>query len=77
MSRVMLTAAEAGDAMRCHEKTVRRMIRAGQLPAVMVAGKWLIDETDLPLTPKTVRPARRREPRGDFARMARQMDGRS
>lgn len=72
----MLTAPEAAAAMRCHEKTVRRMIRAGRLPAVMVAGRWLVDEADLPLDPKRVRPVRRPEPRGDFARLARQMEGR-
>ena len=31
-----------------HEKTVRRMIGRGDIPARLVAGRWLIDPRDLP-----------------------------
>jgi excisionase family DNA binding protein len=44
----LFTAAEAAAELRCHEKTVRRMIGRGEIPARMVAGKWLIDPMDLP-----------------------------
>ena len=53
-----LTAAEAALELRCNEKTVRKMIGRGEIPAVMVAGRWLIRPEDLP----TRMPARRLPP---------------
>jgi excisionase family DNA binding protein len=52
----LLTAAEAAEVMRCHEKTVRRMINRGELPAVLVASRYLIAVEDLPTVPR-LRPA--------------------
>ena len=49
-----LTVPEVAAIYRCHEKTVRRMIRRGELPATFVAGRWLIDRDD------THRPERAR-----------------
>ena len=43
-----LTAQEAARVLRCHEKTVRRMLNDGRLKGVEVAGRWLIDPADLP-----------------------------
>ena len=43
MSDNFITAREAAQVMRCHEKTVRRLILRGELPGRLVAGKYLID----------------------------------
>lgn len=75
-----LTAPEAAERMRCHEKTVRRMIRRGELPAVFVAGRWLIHETDLPHThrPKPIPPRRLPGPAaGPVTELVRQMEAAS
>lgn len=75
-----LTAAEASERMRCHEKTVRRMIRRGELPAVFVAGRWLIAEDDLPHRgrPQPVPPRRLPGPAaGPVTELVRQMDAAS
>ena len=73
----LLTTAEAAAALRCHEKTVRRMIGRGEIDAHFVAGRWLIARgalpTELPIRP----PPPRRRPRGGgghFAEIAREMD---
>ena len=72
-----LTAAEAAAELRCHEKTVRRMIGRGEIDAHFVAGRWLIARealpTELPLPPAPPRP-RPRAPGGHFAEIAREMD---
>lgn len=65
----LLTAAEAAVILRCHEKTVRRLIGRGELRAELVAGRWLIRPEDLPTRrarrdPVGVAPARVL-PRGD------------
>jgi excisionase family DNA binding protein len=62
----LLTAAEAAAELRCHEKTVRRMIGRGEIEAHLVAGRWLI-----PPPPLRHRP---RKPGGHFAEIAREMD---
>lgn len=56
----LLTAMEAAMEMRCNEKTVRRMIGRGEIPARLIAGRWLIQPADLPtrVTPRKL-PARR------------------
>jgi len=73
----LLTTAEAAAALRCHEKTVRRMIGRGEIDARFVAGRWLIARGALP-TELPMRPPRpRRHPRtrgGQFAEIAREMD---
>jgi excisionase family DNA binding protein len=46
-----LTTAETAAELRCHEKTVRRMIGRGELAATFVAGRYLIDPDDLPTAP--------------------------
>ena len=73
----LLTAAEAAAELRCHEKTVRRMIGRGEIEARLVAGRWLIaraalpTERPLPSAPPRHRP---RRPGGHFAEIAREMD---
>lgn len=73
-----LTTAEAAEALRCHEKTVRRMIGRGDLPAVFVGGRYLIDPADLP-TSAPARPAppvrRPGAPRGRASAAARRVVG--
>ena len=73
----LLTAAEAAAELRCHEKTVRRMIGRGEIEAHFVAGRWLIARralpTELPRRPSPRRP-RPRTPGGHFAEIAREMD---
>lgn len=73
----LLTAAEAAAELRCHEKTVRRMIGQGEIDAHFVAGRWLIAREALP-TQRPRRPSlprqRPRRPGGHFAEIAREMD---
>jgi len=73
-----LTTTEAAAELRCHEKTVRRMIRRGDIPAVLVAGRWLIEEADLP-TPHRHKPTppprpRRRSHAGSLTALVDQID---
>jgi excisionase family DNA binding protein len=73
----LLTAAEAAEVMRCHEKTVRRMIRRGELPAVFFAGRYLIAPDDLPTAPRlrlAPPPPRRSAPRGVVSAAFREID---
>lgn len=53
-----LTVPEAAERLRCHERTVRRAIALGRIPALWFGGKWLIEEADLP----AALPARRKPP---------------
>lgn len=73
----LLTTAEAAAMLRCHEKTVRRMIGRGEIDAHFVASRWLIAPealpTALPVRPPPARPSHRR-PGGHFAEIAREMD---
>lgn len=77
-----LTAPEVAARLRCHERTIRRMIGRGDLPAVRVAGKWLVDEATLPAPqpmnsepfPSSPPPRRRREPTGRFISLADRID---
>jgi excisionase family DNA binding protein len=73
----LLTAAEAAAELRCHEKTVRRMIGRGEIEARLVAGRWLIARAALPTErPLPAAPPRHppRRPGGHFAEIAREMD---
>jgi excisionase family DNA binding protein len=73
----LLTAREAAAELRCHERTVRRMIGRGELPACLVAGRYLIARGDLPRA-MTVFPdqgtpyprPRPAKPRGRFTALA-------
>jgi len=72
-----LTTAEAAAELRCHEKTVRRMIGRGEIEARLVAGRWLISREALPTGRPPRPPPRRprsRRPGGHFAEIAREMD---
>lgn len=72
MSALPLTTHEAAERLRCHEKTVRRMIQRGEIEADLVAGRYLIAEDALPLgrqRPVSVPPPKPRAPRGRFASM--------
>lgn len=42
-----LTLQEAADRLRCSERTVRRYIKDGDLPAALIGGKYLISPDDL------------------------------
>jgi excisionase family DNA binding protein len=81
MSSRFLTTAEAAAELRCHEKTVRRMIGRGELAATYVAGRYLIDPDDLPTAPpragasRTSRPLRSlRRPIGLARQIVREME---
>jgi excisionase family DNA binding protein len=64
----ILTIQEVAERMRCEHRTVRRAIRAGELEAALIGGRWLIREqaveewfrlrTTSPFAP----PVRRRRP---------------
>jgi excisionase family DNA binding protein len=56
MSR-KLTLAEAAESARCCADTIRRRVRSGELPASLVAGRYLIDESDLIAFMGRVKPA--------------------
>ena len=50
--------------MRCHEKTVRRMLNRGEICGERFAGRWLMHERDLPTNlPQRPPPTGRRRPR--------------
>jgi excisionase family DNA binding protein len=55
------TIIEAADFARCSPDTIRRYIRTGELPAALVAGRYLIGEPALIAftkpTPKATVPA--------------------
>lgn len=73
----LLTAAEAAAELRCHEKTIRRMIGRGEIDAYLVAGRWLIAREALPTErprPASLPRPRPRRPGGHFAAIAREMD---
>ena len=76
----LLTAAEAALELCCNEKTVRKMIGRGEIPAVMVAGRWLIRPQDLPtrMPPRRVPPPRPRKTYGEgiAAQAARELEDR-
>lgn len=78
MSDELLTTHEAAAVMRCHEKTVRRLIGRGVIPAVRPAGKYLIHRRDLPLDiparPTSIPPPKPRRDLGRFGQMADEMD---
>lgn len=39
----LVTTHEAAVLLSCHEKTVRRMILRGDLPAIRVGSRWRLD----------------------------------
>ena len=39
-----MTIPEVAERMRCEHRTVRRAIKAGDLQAALIGGKWLIRE---------------------------------
>lgn len=61
----MLTARDVAHLLRCHEKTVRRMITRGQIPARMIAGRWLIHPDDAIPPPAPAPAPRTYTPTGD------------
>lgn len=81
MTQQYLTAQEAAAQLRCHERTIRRMIGDGRLPAMLIGGRYLIDPDDLP-TPAPLLvdefapvPRRRRpEPAGRFRQLAARIE---
>lgn len=72
-----LTTSEAAERLRCHEKTVRRMIGRGEIDAVLVAGRYLIDADALPLSlpPRPPPPLRRPGQAGELTELARKIAG--
>lgn len=62
-----LTVAEIAELVRMDEKTVRRAIRAGRLPAFQPGGRYLVREQDarnwIETRPATTRPRSPRQPR--------------
>ena len=77
-----LTVDECAALLRVEHKTVRRLIERGTLPALRVGRVLRINPADLSRLAEPSRPTRdatplprarrRRGPRGDFARMARE-----
>lgn len=72
----VLTTAQAAHEMACHEKTVRRMIRRGELRAARVGSRYRIRREDLPTEPRPMpRPPRRRyRPSGEIGRIVESME---
>lgn len=77
MPPAYVTAAEAGVILRCHERTIRRMIARGEIQAVFIAGRWLIAPEDLPgaLPRRPPPPVRLRGPaRGPVGQAVREIE---
>lgn len=55
MAGALLTTREAAAEMGVCAETIRRLIRAGQLPAARVGGQWRVDRGHLP-QPRVHRP---------------------
>lgn len=69
----LLTVNQAADVLQLHPDTVREHLRAGRLFGVKVGSVWRLPEGDLFVArPQNVVPARR-EPVGEFARIAREI----
>lgn len=71
----LLTTAEAAQALRCHERTIRRAIARGEIRATFFGGRYLIPVDALPemLAPRPLPPIRPRKPAGQFVELAREM----
>jgi len=63
----LLTVRQAAETLRCHPDTVRNMISRGQLAAVKIGNRWLVDGASLPrperVEPFAIPPPRIRVPR--------------
>jgi excisionase family DNA binding protein len=68
----MVPLAEAARHACCHEATLRRMIKRGDLPGYKVGNRWRvrISELDSAMGATPERTVTR-EPKGRFARLAR------
>jgi len=75
-----ISIAECAALLGVNPKTVRRLVRAGQLPALQVGGVLRVNRDDLSelsyspakVDERTARPPRRpREPKGEFTRRVR------
>lgn len=73
----MLTPTQAAERLQLHERTIRRMCGRGDLPGVLVAGQWRIDESDLPTTAprRPAPPPRPRAAAGRLSQVAREVAG--
>jgi excisionase family DNA binding protein len=60
VEHALLTAAEAGERLRLHPKTVVRMARDGRLPATKIGTSWRFhtDQLDITSTPRPMAASR-------------------
>lgn len=68
----MVPLAEAARHASCHEATLRRMIKRGDLPGYRVGNRWRVRLSELEAAMgATSKHTVNREPKGRFARLAR------
>ena len=77
----LLTPPEVAAILRVSVPTVRRMVKDGRLASVRVGSQLRFRPEDVPVDSERVEraeiaPAKPREPKGEFARLARQVEAR-
>jgi excisionase family DNA binding protein len=73
VSTRLLTVREAAEMLRIHPDTLREHLRAGRVRGMKVGSQWRVPEDVAEVPPLDPLPPRRREPRGEFARLAREI----
>lgn len=74
MSVRLLTVAEAAEVLRIHPDTLRDHLRAGRVRGIKVGAQWRVPEDVTEVPPLEPLPPRRREPRGRYARIVREIE---
>jgi excisionase family DNA binding protein len=70
----MVSVGEAAEVVGVHPKTLGRLIRNGEVPAVRVGRQWRIRLSDLePGYQAPRKAAAKREPTGTFTRIAAEL----
>lgn len=73
MSARLLTVAEAAEVLRIHPDTLREHLRAGRIRGIKVGAHWRVPEDVGEVPPREPTVPRRREPRGELAKIAREI----
>ena len=55
----MMTIKEVAEYLSVHEKTIYRLVKSGELPALRVGGQWRFDIKELDALVRQQRPKRK------------------